>query len=101
MISSYSKKSCLLFSRFFSTKAELETKLKELLTKKDRFSHLSTEYDNLLLWLDDAQKLYPSDENLKIIEKVKIEKENALKIVHDAEIEEASINEELKNIVVK
>lgn len=101
MLSAYSKKSCSLFSRFFATKAELETKLKDLLTKKDRFTHLSAEYDNLLLWLEDAQKLFPSEENLKIIDKVKKEKENAIKIVHDAEIEEKSINEQLKNIVVK
>lgn len=101
MISSCTKKSCTLFSRFFSTKAELEAKLKEVLTKKDRFSHLSVEYDNLLLWLDDSQKLYPSEENLKIMDKVRLEKENALKIVHDAEIEEADINKQLKDIVVK
>ena len=101
MISSYTRKSFALLSRFFSTKAELETKLKEALTKKDRFSHLNVEYDNLLIWLNDCQKLYPSEDNIKLIDRVKKEKEYAIQMVHDAEEDEASINKQLKNIVVE
>lgn len=94
-------KSLPMFSRYFPTKIELETKLKEALKKKDRFSHLNVEYENLLIWLNDCQKLYPSDENIKLIDRVKKEKENAIKMVHDAEEDEANINKQLKNIVVE
>lgn len=96
---SNSAPSFLAFRRFFPTRIELETKLKDLTKEEDRCVHLNKEYEEIIQWLNEAQKAFPSDDNLALLKKVEDRKIENIEVLHKTNEEIAQIKSSLKQFV--
>ena len=88
-----------LFSRCFSTEKELKDKLKKVIDEKERFIKLDHEYNELIEWLKEAEKVHHSNNHEKTIDSVKKQQEYYLQVLKKKENEEREIRKELKSLI--